>query len=174
MVYCDIDGVLRDLCGAAGINPVTWDCKIGSEELSFTKYFSANRELLVLAKPTEYLRTLQHYHECVEEIILLSSQPKSWQELTQVWVEKYFDRSVIILYTTDKLKYLVNKNDVLIEDSPHLSDYSQVIVIDRPYNRTIKLPHFRVRNSAGLLFEMLRRFHEFTKKDNSDYSIFSR
>lgn len=157
MIYCDIDGVLRDLCGAAGINPTVWNCKIGLAELSFTEYFSTYRELLILAKPTEYLNALHYYHNHVEKIVLLSNQPKSWQELTQVWIKRYFNCSPIIIYTANKLDYLTSKNDLLIEDSPNLSDYSQVIVIDRPYNRNIKLPHLRVQDSRRLLFEMLRR-----------------
>jgi len=158
MIYVDIDGVLRDLCGAAGINPIEWDCKIGSEKKSFTHFFSDNLNLLVTAKTTEYFPTILFHHTTKEKITLLSAQLKMWREYTEVWLKTHFINFVPeTIFTSNKLKYLTNKEDILIEDSPNLSDYTQVILIDRPYNRNIKLPHKRVKTPWQLVKEIDRR-----------------
>ena len=161
MIYCDIDGVLRDLCGAAGINPTEWDCTVGPEKLSFVDYFSAHLELLALAKPTKYFDVIQMYHNYIKPITILSAQLERWIPATNHWIGNNFIPAPTVIYDLDKFFYL-GKNDVLIEDSPNLSDYSQVILIDQLYNRKIKLPHVRVDTPKKLLNEIFRSQHGFT------------
>jgi len=161
MIYTDIDGVLRDLCGAAGINPIEWNCKIGPEEVSFIEFFSSNLMLLSIAKPTKYFDVIQMYHNYIKPVIILSAQLNPWKELTTTWVNKHFKSPPVTIFNSDKLFYL-GRNDILIEDSPNLSDYSQVILIDQLYNRKIKLPHVRVETPKQLLNEIFRSQHGFT------------
>jgi len=157
MIYSDIDGVIRDLCGAAGINPTEWNCKIGPEELSFVDYFNRNLNLLVDAESTEYFPTLLYHHSCKESITLLSAQVEHWKPYTEAWILQHFKYVPEIIYASNKLKFLTNKEDILIEDSPNLLDYTQVILIDKLYNRNIKLPHIRVKTPWELVKEIDRR-----------------
>ena len=160
MIYVDIDGVLRDLCGAAGINPTTWNCKIGKEEQSFTDYFTEHTWMLVIARTTEYFEAINFYHRFIDNIVLLSMQPKSWQEYTEIWLSQHFEDVPPIIYTSNKLDYLTHKDDLLIEDNPNLSDYLKILLIDRPYNQEINLPHKRVNSPRQLVNELLRRKYE--------------
>ena len=161
MIYTDIDGVLRDLCGAAGINPTEYDCTVGAEKIPLIEFFSKNLMLLSTAKPTKYFDVIQMYHRYIRSITILSAQLNTWKEPTITWLNKHFKSSPVAIFTFDKLFYL-GKNDILIEDSPNLSDYSQVILIDQLYNRKIKLPHVRVETPKQLLNEIFRSQHGFT------------
>ena len=150
MIYCDLDGVLRDLCKTANIEPTCWNCKI--EGLDFIDYFSAHLHLLKLAVPTEYLDVIRTYHENVSKLILLTTQLPKWQPLAIQWLEHYFDSMPEIIFTRSKLKYLSN-NDILIEDNPNLKDYSKVWLIDRTYNREIQVP-VRIRTPRELFYKL--------------------
>lgn len=152
MIYCDLDGVLRDLCKTANIEPTEWDCKI--EGLEFTDYFSEHLHLLKLAVPTEYLDMIKVYREYVSSICILTDQPRKWQPYAIQWLETHFDLmpDIIFTETKDKLKYL-SDNDILIEDYPKLKDYSKVWLIDRTYNRDIRVP-IRIHTPRQLFFKL--------------------
>jgi hypothetical protein len=158
MVYFDLDGVLRDLCGAAGIEPETYDCKVGPFGQSFMDFFGANPELLLTAKPTEYLHIADFYHKYISKITILTNQVESWKSSAVEWVNTYFKDDIPeVIFAKSKLAYLSSEKDLLIEDDPNLSDYSQVMLIDRSYNRNITLPHQRIRSPRLLIRELLRR-----------------
>jgi hypothetical protein len=156
MVYFDLDGVLRDLCGAANIEPDEWDCLINGK--SFIEFFDDNLDLLLTAKPTEYLHIADFYHKYISKITILTNQVVSWRRLAVEWINIHFkDDAPEVIFTKNKLAYLSSEKDLLIEDDPNLSDYSQVILIDRSYNRNITLPHHRIRSPRLLVRELLRR-----------------
>lgn len=159
MVYFDIDGVLRDLCAAAGISPVEWNCKI--DGLSFIEYFSKRTDLLESAPWTEYFVPTAFYNNYIAPIELLSTQPTNWIQHTTLWVVKCFETFNIdpkITFTSDKYSVL-NEGDLLIEDNPNLPNYDQLLLIDRPYNRKIEKTHTRIYTPAQLIQEILRRHH---------------
>jgi len=156
MIFSDIDGVLRDLCGAAGINPTTYKCTVGKDNLSFNDFFNENLLLLKHANVTEYFEVIHFFHNYISPVILLSAQPKLWEESTRCWIKRHFKDNFSVIFDSDKLRHL-KERDILIEDSPLLSDYSQVFLIDRPYNRDLKLPHERIINPKQLFTELLWR-----------------
>jgi hypothetical protein len=59
----------------------------------------------------------------------------------------------IVIFDPVKLP-LLKVNDLLIEDYPFFNDYSQVLVIDRLYNRDIKLQHKRIKSPSQLINEL--------------------
>lgn len=156
MVFFDLDGVLRDLCGAVKIEPEIYSCEI--QGLSFVDFFNQNPELLLLAKPTEYFEAAYLYHKYISNIVILTNQAESWRESAAKWVELHFkDEVPEIVFAKDKLAYLTSEKDLLIEDDPNLSDYTKVMLIDRSYNRNVSLPHYRIRRPQVLVRELLRR-----------------
>ena len=158
MVYFDLDGVLRDLCGAAGIEPDKWNCKVGPYNQSFVEFFGDNPELLLTAKPTEYLHIADFYNKYISKITILTNQIESWRRLAVEWINIHFKGNAPeVIFAKNKLAYLSSEKDLLIEDDPNLSDYSQVMLIDRSYNRNITLPHRRIRSPRLLIRELLRR-----------------
>jgi hypothetical protein len=156
MIYFDLDGVLRDLNGAAGISPVEWNCKIGKDNLRYVPYFTENLNLLYIARPTLYLEVAEVFHKHYG-ITILTDQILSWRRITHLWVDEHFVcSSPSIVFSNDKLS-LLREGDILVEDHPYLTDYSKVILVDMPYNRGIRLPHVRVSNTHQLFREICRR-----------------
>jgi len=159
MVYFDIDGVLRNLCFEAGIRPFNWNCKI--DGLPFVKYFSNNLYHLYFAPKTEYFDVAVLYNTWIAPFKLMSTQPDSWIPNTKKWVKENFNPYMItpeIIFTDNKLSQL-KQNDILIEDNPTLTNYNQVILVDRSYNRNLQLSHTRVYTPRQLFLEILRRHH---------------
>lgn len=157
MIFFDLDGVLRDLCGAAKVNPKSWNELIHGED--FVEYFTKRAYLLFTAQPTEYTEVAQICRKYLEgNFMLLTTQPHDWRSLTEEWVRMHFPDWQIV-YSEDKLSFL-NQGDILIEDSPNLSNYSQVLLIDRPYNQCIDLPHTRVYTPKGLFKKLIERIYK--------------
>lgn len=136
MIIFDLDGVLRDLCDAAGINPKTWDCRIANQ--SFVEYFTQNKNLLYLARPTEYLEVAKICRAYFDiPVIIMTDQPVTWHNAARYWVAEVFDNCPpTIVFAEDKIS-LLDPSDILIEDSPNLSSYEQVILVDKPYNQEV-------------------------------------
>lgn len=152
MIYVDLDGVLRDLCAVAKIEPTEYDCKVCGEP--FMDFFTKRLYLLELAPPTEYLKVLSDYLGFIQ---VITNQPSAWVTPTMYWVRNNIKVQSSVMFTSEDKLALLKDKDILIEDFPNFSDYSKVILIDRPYNRNIQLPHTRVTNPFALIDEIERR-----------------
>jgi len=132
MIYWDIDGVLRNQSAIAlGGYPNIWYVKVGNQD--FMDYIDDHLEILEISPPTEYLKVAKEF----EPILIISNQPKSWRPYTEKWLQKYINVAEIIWAEPgEKLIYLRAK-DRLVEDYPYFKDYSQIILIDRPYNQDV-------------------------------------
>jgi hypothetical protein len=150
MIFFDLDGVLRDLCKAASINPTEWDCTIDGR--SFIDYFSDNLHLLAEAPTTEYYNPLRMYFG--EDLFIMTSQEDRWKKPTVSWLRKHLPKSPIA-FIHDKLRFL-RESDWLVEDNPNLVDYSKIILVDRPYNQGVDAP-CRVKNPDELIAAIQER-----------------
>jgi hypothetical protein len=148
-IFWDLDGVLRNLThGFNGEWPKTW-IDINKDGLNIYEWVDANLNVLELAPVTEYMEIAM----MCDPLHIVSCQPDAWRPYTSRWLDKHLPYAKVkyMTDTNDKLKYLVSGKRILIEDYPNFIDYSHVIVIDRPYNRSIELPHIRAHNPSGLL-----------------------
>jgi hypothetical protein len=152
MLFFDLDGVLRDLCSAAKINPTNWDCEI--EGMNFIEYFDNHLSLLETAPGTEYLKPINTF---IDTINVVTSQKDTWKLPTINWLKRNVPNLTTLQFDSEKIHLLKNQ-DILIEDYPYYSDYSKIILIDRPYNKDISVPHTRVSTPRELLDEIERRF----------------
>jgi len=141
--FFDLDGVLRSLTAACGYDPQSWNeiC----HGLPVCEYINRNLGLLVSAPETEYCHLVAE-----KEITVLTVQPLHWIPYTRFWIEDHLPLATVkwCQHPSEKLEYM-QEGDLLVEDYPHFSDYSKIIVIDRPYNRTVK-PYKRVRTPEEL------------------------
>ncbi len=146
MIYFDLDGVIRDLCTITNNgNYDTWDKPI--DGLSFSEFFNQNLHLLLKAPATEYFSVIANYPG---EIKIITVQPEPWRPNCIEWVNAYLgNRNPEIIFENDKLQ-LLSENDLLVEDYPLYEDYSQIILIDRPYNWDVKDPVARVKTPMQL------------------------
>jgi hypothetical protein len=90
--------------------------------------------------------------------MILSDQPEDWQSFAIQWIIHNTKRPTKIYFTSNKVA-LLSKDDILIEDHPHLLDYSQVLLIDRSYNKNIQLPHKRIYTPHHLFDTLLERHY---------------
>jgi len=156
MIYFDLDGVIRDLCKVTPYYPQKWDSTFGG--LTLVEYFNKYKHLLIEAPATEYFSTIEKYF--AEEITIITSQQKGWEIFAEKWLEIYFiDTKVNIIYDTEKL-YLLKNNDFLVEDYPKYNDYSQIVLIDRPYNREVVSPYLRIHSPQELEIFFKRSMNE--------------
>ena len=149
-LYFDLDGVLRDLCKSTLIDPTEWNCFI--DGLNFTAYFTAHIDLLWKAPPTEYLTAINALEL---DVHILSTQPDTWKDITLSWVKKNIPRVKTVQFANNKIS-LLEQGDILVEDSPNLDDYSQVIVVDKPYNKHIPFSHVRVYSPIELIYNIYK------------------
>lgn len=155
MIYFDLDGVLRDLHDFINWTPKTWEEPI--EGMHIVNYFAKNQKLLRIAPATLYLEmALSNF----DKVNIITACHESWKTSTIYWITKYIPRRKLgELHFTEHLQklHLLKDNDILIEDCPRYTDYSQVILIDRSYNRDLELPHVRVNSPNELMSEITRR-----------------
>lgn len=144
-IFFDLDGVLRNLYWKSGEPDNYYDGVTGYK--SFVDYINKNKDLLVDAPETEYLKVVLESR--IEELNILSIQPAGWIKYTDKWIkehirEKNKDLKVNVMYLfdfADKVEILnrVYKGVfVLVEDFPDLSCYDNVWLIDRKYNQDVK------------------------------------
>lgn len=156
MLYFDLDGTLRDIHAACCWIPTDWSEKI--EGLSVVEYFNQHLELLTSAPGTKYLEPVLNKYE---DISIMTCQPSTWRIATGYWLLRHMTNKITRIHNltfNDKLSQL-KPDDILVEDYPLYPDYSQIILIDRPYNRNIELPHVRVDSPEALFEEIKRRQH---------------
>lgn len=153
-MFFDIDGVIRRLDIAVFGKPTkVWDER-GPDGKGIVEIVSSNPEIILKARKTKYCGVLYDF----QPVNFLTVQPPSWRPQTEIWLKqnlpgleyqvKYAQNS------SDKLKSL-NNGQVLVEDCPNFQDFSQIILVDRPYNRTAKAPR-RVKSPEELL-DLLNR-----------------
>jgi hypothetical protein len=137
VVYYDIDGCLRDLAGAVcGKTPDTYEYQNAFGE-GFCDIVDKNLHFLLEAKPTIYYPIVRMF--C--PITIITCQPELWIPNTAKWLMDHFKRGEIryvevVGHPKDKLK-LLKEGDFLVEDYPMFDDYSQIILIDHPYNQNV-------------------------------------
>ncbi|MDD5062063.1 MAG: hypothetical protein PHN44_07280 [Candidatus Marinimicrobia bacterium] len=141
MIYWDLDNVLRDLCKPVwGRDAVEWFEK--KDGMSFVEYLNAHPEILTDAPPTQYLSVALG----MKNLHIWTATQTNWIEPTWIWIKNHIGLPKIEFFSSgeEKLKRLQeDPTDYLIEDSPNFSDYSQIILIDKPYNGHIDA-HIRV------------------------------
>jgi len=133
MIYFDLDGVIRDLCGITNQEFPTWCSDI--QGMNFIEYFDKNLHLLLEAPPTEYYTVINNYSK---DIVIMTSQPENWRQNTIKWIDAYFsNRDIKIIFDDKKLHFLAER-DFLVEDYPYFENYSQIVLVKRPYNKDVK------------------------------------
>jgi hypothetical protein len=157
MIYFDIDGVTRDLCSIVFPNDpfVDWDQQNDQGE-GFVDIVNKNPSLCKISPPTEYL----HVIKSVSIPHFLTIQPPSWRKYTIEWLDYHVGRYDVqfLDHTENKLNFL-QPRDLLVEDYPLFGDYSQVILIDRLYNRNVICAR-RVKTPIQLLDAIGGRAYE--------------
>lgn len=154
MLYFDVDDVVRNL--ADTINPngqENWDDLING--LTCEEVINQNQEILSIAEPTKYYNLIKQYGEN-HTLYFLSHQNGSWRSRTTKWLDDHFKYFVInyVNSSDDKLKFL-RPHDILIDDSPKFSNYKQIALIEKPYNKciiesNIHKPFCIIRNESDL------------------------
>ena len=150
MIFFDLDGVIRDLTYyIRGTEPRTdWHGILPNGE-TVGQYIDNNLNTLITAPPTPYLDVIKQ----LKQITILTNQPGPWQYRTLAWIEDHFYGNKIDVFFVkkmkDKMSYL-HDGDLLVEDYPHYDNYSQIVLIDHPYNRNVKNPYLRITSPDQL------------------------
>jgi len=142
MIFFDLDGVLRDLSGAVGYNPQSWE-DLAPNGIGICDYLNSHKEVFVNALPTEYLAVANLF----EYPRIITHQEIDWIPYTKLWVKRYLPKAKVtyVNHPFEKLDIL-GDNGILIEDYPYFPDNSKVIIIDKPYNRIASGCLARVHN----------------------------
>lgn len=156
MIFFDIDGVVRNLCGVHSSDRMEWSTNIGDDSLC--SHIDKNLQELVASPETPYCKIVREYG-IKFGLTFISHQHPSWRGPTCEWLNNHFgDISCVnVIFTAEggdsKLQFL-KPWDLIVEDYPMFSDNSQVIMIDYPYNTQGKLlggfPMVRIRNPEEL------------------------
>jgi hypothetical protein len=138
-IYWDLDGVLRDLSKIVfGKDPTEWGAKT-DDRLSIFDAIRKDPRLLIDAPTTEYLPVALKQ----KSVHILTCQPDNWKTLTELWIATHLkDIDVLITFseTSQGKLAMLEGGDYLIEDYPLFSDYKNIILIDRAYNRNVNAP----------------------------------
>lgn len=163
-IFFDVDGVIRNLgYPIFKRHPKCWNeqppyWQEGYGYFDLIKHYTEKPELQYLAPPTEYCRTV--LTTCLQLAIMpefVSCQPASWRDITNKWIEYYmwrydFHRSWGIHWVNEpeeKLEY-IGRDGLIVEDYPMFNNYKQIILLDRPYNRSVKNPYARIKTPKQL------------------------
>ena len=136
MIYFDLDGVLRDLCTATlGRQALRWNEKNRGGK-GIIDIVNDNPRICETAPATEYLEVFNTFDFGREVPTILTRQLPLWIVHTRYWLMLNVIRNynLKIVGPESKLLYL-KKGDLLVEDYPGFDDFSQIALIDRPYNR---------------------------------------
>ena len=133
MIYWDLHGVLADLSKAVfGFEPPHWDYKVSGENL--LDIVETNLSLLEKCEQTEYTNLVKS----LPFLFVISSQPVHWRSYSDEWLKKNFNPKKTFRQYVNKPQEklaLLKPQDRIVEDYPFFEDYSQVILIDKPYNQ---------------------------------------
>lgn len=150
MIYFDLDGVIRNLCGIDRGNWQRWDDRIDGKTV--VDYVNSDLSLLYQAPTTEYYPVICE----LQRINIITCQPESWRPYTMAWISIHNERgniSVQFVSHADEKLALLNEGDLLVEDYPLFEDYSKIVLIDYPYNQNVKGEVARIKTP-----DELRRF----------------
>lgn len=140
----DLDGVIRNLhfwCPDIS----SWNQKVNG--LSFCGTIDRDMELLIDAPPTEYFDVIR----TVDPLIIITHQPPYWRMNTRLWIRRHIPKATTIFTNTPEEKLcFVDRSTLLVEDNPNLPDYSQIILINRPYNQGVVGCYERVSSPVRL------------------------
>jgi hypothetical protein len=155
-IYVDIDGVLRLLDVKCFGKPAKYWHQKNDKMQSLIEIVNENLNVLLEAEPTEYLP----YFNTWPKLTLLTSQLEAWKPYTEAWLKAHLTVPYTITYTldaNDKLDHL-EKGDYVIDDSPMFSNFKQVILVHKKYNKKAEAP-LRIHNSfeLSILLGMLKR-----------------
>uniref|UniRef100_A0A6M3Y062 Uncharacterized protein n=1 Tax=viral metagenome TaxID=1070528 RepID=A0A6M3Y062_9ZZZZ len=153
-IFWDLDGVLRNVLYKFHNGDIdNWDMKNGSGKTA-VEHVEEDLNVLVEAPEMEYVNLTKEFFP----LHVISAQPDHWRPYTNIWLDKHLPGAKVkyLLDTQHKLRYLECGTRVLVEDCPLYSDYTHIILVDRPYNRDIKVPR-RAGTPEELMVE-LRRF----------------
>lgn len=154
MLYFDLDGVIRSLStGAIGREPIIWYEKVNGKDIF--EIVDADKEILVNSPTTEYYPIINK----LLTVNIISCQPKDWWDYTYRWLDIYLPqkyKAVFVDRPKEKFNY-IKDGDALVEDHPNLPDYSQIILIDKPYNQDVKNPIVRIK-TVKELEEALKKY----------------
>ena len=150
MVYFDLDEVIRSLSvHAMGYVAPSWEIPYLKDGVDFLDVVENNLELLFTAPHTEIYDKIVRFLPYVN---ILSHQPMSWRPFTTAWIYRKFTFSQVTLNYVDEAKEkltFLKKDDYLIDDFPFFEDYSQIVLVDKPYNKKVK-PFLRVNSTDDL------------------------
>ena len=140
----DLDSVLRDL-GKYLIETLNfpkqknWTWKYKNRDL-YWWIKKDNYNAILKSPPTQYVKIVKK-HIRVPEI--WTCQPEEWIPYTERWLNRHIGKCrVAYLNTIEKRKKLdEQKNVLLVEDCPLFSNYERIVLIDKPYNRKIKVDY---------------------------------
>lgn len=142
MIYCDIDGVIRDLMWYLPSRPKKWE-----DGNIIYKIVKDNPNILWQALQTKYYPVILKH---INHIMFLSHQPNDeWKLGTTHWLRRYFESFGVIYVDTAEEKMRYAENNFLIEDYPFFKDYSKIILIDHKYNQNVN-PFMRVKKPEEL------------------------
>ena len=152
-IFWDLDGVLRDLIFNFGCYVDSWDMVNGSGK-TVMEHVGENLSVLVEAPEAEFASLAREFFP----LHIVSAQPDSWRPYTSKWLDVHFPEAKVkyLSDTQHKLLYLECGTRILIEDYPNYPDYSNIILVDRPYNRHVDVPH-RIKH-ADELRDMLVKY----------------
>jgi len=148
-VYFDLDGVLRNLNKSVyGYEPRGWNEKT-IEGLDLLEVINQDLSILEYAPIMKYYKVVNDLFPVVK---IATCQLPHWITRTNKWIKRRLPNAEVLMFNRgqEKFDYVINeKGGVLVEDSPFFEDYSNVILIDHPYNRHVDAP-MRVKTAKQL------------------------
>lgn len=139
-IVFDLDGVIRDLSGWIAQDrgcsyPNCWDYDYAGKTIY--ECVEEKLEYLEQAHPTAYKSVIKGHLEYPE---IWTHQPEGWRSRTMKWVNKHIGAGCVVLFMDgeEKVERAKKENAVLVEDSPKLSSYENILLIDRPYNQEVQ------------------------------------
>jgi hypothetical protein len=145
MIYWDLDGVLRNLVHFASCEVTEWDQLIDGVDLF--KFIGDRLNVLEEAPEFPYVSVANS----LDVLVIMTNQPVNWISYTERWISKHLPLAerIYVNKIESKLKYL-RDGDLLVDDYPYFTDYSKIILVDRPYNQNVESPLARVHNPEEL------------------------
>lgn len=155
-IVFDLDGVLRDLMFYLSRKydvPIVdnWYWKHNKKDI-FDWVDYDKKKVLALAPVTEYYKTIIDNFDFIE---IWTCQPKEWMPYTNFWIDAhlkdFIDYKIKIMNTKEKEEALYKSKDTyLVEDCPRFKNYDRILLLDRSYNKDIKVK-YRIHSPALLL-----------------------
>lgn len=139
-IWFDLDGVLRNLVREVfGHNEVThWNYK-NCNGKTLVEAVNESPWICYNAEPFPYINAVNNVMDRVD---ILTHQPEKWRPYTEDWLNDHIKISYTVTYVNNPQNKLLvlGSDDILVEDFPLYPDYSNIILIDHPYNRCCNAP----------------------------------